>query len=198
MLVDDDPAIRGTTATVLKRAGYRVRAFANVAAFLAANRAGGADIILIDVRRKGADGRNPLEAIGGREGTTPVVAMTGRGGIAAAIAAMRLGAVDFLEKPCPPEALIAAIGRALAPGSSGGGGAADPEAAARIGALSRRQADVLRGILNGQANKAIAHRLGLSVRSVEAYRGHMIEKLGASGTADAVRIAIAAGMLKAG
>ena len=108
---------------------------------------------------------------------------------------MKLGAVDFLEKPLEPTALMAAIDHACAlrtqpPGSQ----APRREAVARVESLSARQRQVLRGIVNGQPNKIIAYEMGLSIRTVEAYRAQMLIKLGARSTAEAVRIALAAGL----
>jgi two-component system response regulator FixJ len=194
-IVDDDDVVRRSTAALLERAGYRVRAFESGDAFLAAQLPG-SDCVLLDMRMSGTDGLGVLRALGAREAMPPVLVLTGHGAVPQAVEAMKLGAADFLEKPYPAEALLGAIAKALELGPTGKAGAVDAEAAAKVALLSQRQQQVLRGILKGQPNKIIAYELGLSIRTVEAYRAQLLEKLGVRGTAEAVRLAIAAGMLE--
>jgi two-component system response regulator FixJ len=195
-IVDDDDAVRRSTAALLERAGYRVRAFETGDAFLAAQLPGDSDCVLLDMRMPGTNGLGVLKALGEREDMPPVLVLTGHGAVPEAVEAMKLGAADFLEKPYPAQSLLQAIGTALAASAKGRGAAIDPEAKAKVDTLSQRQAQVLRGILKGQPNKIIAYELALSIRTVEAYRAQLREKLGVRGTADAVRLAIAAGMLE--
>jgi two-component system, LuxR family, response regulator FixJ len=194
-VVDDDDAVRRSTATLLERAGYRVRAFESGDAFLAAQLPGDSDCILLDMRMPGTNGLGVLKALGEWETMPPVLVLTGHGAVPEAVEAMKLGAADFLEKPYPAQSLIQAIGNAMATRRKQKAGTVDPEAAAKVETLSQRQLQVLRGILKGQPNKIIAYELALSIRTVEAYRAQLLEKLGVRGTADAVRLAIAAGML---
>lgn len=195
-IVDDDDVVRHSTAALLERAGYRVRTFESGDAFLAAQLPGDSDCVLLDMRMAGTDGLGVLKAIGAWERMPPVLVLTGHGAVPEAVEAMKLGAADFLEKPYPAEALLSAIGKALEAGSTGKANAVDANAVAKVATLSQRQAQVLRGILKGQPNKIIAYELGLSIRTVEAYRAQLLEKLGVRGTAEAVRLAIAAGMLE--
>jgi len=195
-IVDDDDAVRRSTSALLERAGYRVRAFASGDAFLAAQLPGDSDCILLDMRMPGTSGLGVLKALGNWPSMPPVLVLTGHGAVGEAVEAMKLGAADFLEKPYPPQSLVQAIGQALAPRPSQKAGAVDAAAAAKVDSLSQRQLQVLRGILKGQPNKIIAHELDLSIRTVEAYRAQLLEKLGVRGTAEAVRLAIAAGMLE--
>jgi len=195
-VVDDDDVVRHSTAVLLERAGYSIVAFESGDAFLATQRPGDSDCILLDMRMTGTDGLGVLKALGAWEEMPPVLVLTGHGAVPEAVEAMKLGAADFLEKPYPAEALLSAIDKALEAGSTGKAGAVDAAAAARVGTLSNRQQQVLRGILKGQPNKIIAYELGLSIRTVEAYRAQLLEKLGVRGTAEAVRLAIAAGMLQ--
>jgi two-component system, LuxR family, response regulator FixJ len=195
-VVDDDDVVRRSTAMLLERAGYRVRAFESGDAFLAAQLPGDSDCILLDMRMPGTNGLGVLKALGSREAMPPVLVVTGHGAVPEAVEAMKLGAADFLEKPYPAQALLRAIDHAMAGRRQQQAGTADPDAAAKLGTLSQRQMQVLRGILKGQPNKIIAYELALSVRTVEAYRAQLLEKLGVRGTADAVRLAVAAGMLE--
>jgi two-component system response regulator FixJ len=195
-IVDDDDAVRRSTTALLERAGYRVRAFASGDAFLAAQLPGDSDCILLDMRMPGTNGIGVLKALGGWPAMPPVLVLTGHGAVSEAVEAMKLGAADFLEKPYPPTSLLQAIGQALEPRPGNKAAAIDAAAAAKVDTLSQRQMQVLRGILKGQPNKVIAYELDLSIRTVEAYRAQLLEKLGVRGTAEAVRLAIAAGMLE--
>jgi two-component system response regulator FixJ len=195
-IVDDDDVVRQSTAVLLERAGYRIRAFESGDAFLAAQFPGDSDCVLLDMRMSGTDGLGVLKALGAWDAMPPVLVLTGHGAVPEAVEAMKLGAADFLEKPYPAEALLSAIEKALESGPTGKAGVVDAYAAAKVATLSHRQVQVLRGILKGQPNKIIAYELGLSIRTVEAYRAQLLEKLGVRGTAEAVRLAIAAGMLE--
>ena len=194
-IVDDDDMVRHSTAALLERAGYKVRTFESGDAFLAAQLPGEFDCVLLDMRMPGTDGLGVLQVLGAWEAMPQVLVLTAHGAVAEAVEAMKLGAADFLEKPYPAETLLGAIGKALASGPSKAA-TADASAIAKVGLLSQRQKQVLRGILEGRPNKIIAYELGLSIRTVEAYRAQLLEKLGVRGTAEAIRLAIAAGMLR--
>jgi FixJ family two-component response regulator len=148
------------------------------------------------MRMPGTDGLGVLKALGAWERMPPVLVLASHGAVPDAVEAMKLGAADILEKPYRAKALLQAIGQALALHPRRKAGAVDPEAAAKVATLSRRQLEVLRFILDGQPNKAIARRLELSLRTVEVHRAQLLEKLGVRGLADAIRLAIAAGMLQ--
>lgn len=129
----------------------------------------------------------------------PVVVVTGHADVPLAVRAMRAGAVDFVEKPYPKERILAAVGRALdaaaaAAAVRGGSAAAAAAAEARLSALTPRERMVLRGLVCGWPNKVIAHEFGISPRTVEAHRAAMMDKLGARSLAEAVRLALAAGL----
>jgi len=194
-IVDDDEAVRHSTGGLLKRAGHRVVSFTGGSEFLASDLPRDLGCILLDMRMPGLDGLAVMRALRERGVMVPILVLTGHGDIPLAVEAMQLGAVDFLEKPCPPDGLLEAIRRACnAPVALPGGQAVDRKAEAKVAALSDRQRAVLLGILKGQPNKIIAWELGLSIRTVEAYRAQMLVKLGVRGTAEAVRLAMAAGL----
>jgi two-component system response regulator FixJ len=120
----------------------------------------------------------------------PVVMITGHGDVALAVEAMKAGAADFLEKPFDDFALLQAIRSAMA--TSGAPG--NPKRFnGRIADLSPREIDVLRGVVEGKANKVIAHDLGISPRTVEVYRSNVMTKTRAGSLADLVRMALVAG-----
>lgn len=143
----------------------------------------------------GTDGIGVLRILNDREEAPPVLILTGHGDVPLAVQAMKLGAYDFLEKPYGAELLITAIQRAAAEGRrSAPGVPVDPEAIAVVQGLSRRQRQVLCGILAGHPNKIIAYEMDLSIRTVESYRAQLLTRLKVRGTAEAVRIALAAGL----
>jgi two-component system response regulator FixJ len=198
-IVDDDNDLRRSTGDLLKAEGYRVLSFTNGAEFIASDPDGRLSCILLDIGMPGLDGIGVLQALGERGLRVPVLVITGQGDIPTAVKAMRLGAVNFIEKPYAADELLRAVREALdgpAPRRmlppDGG------QARARVAGLTERQRNVLLGVMKGQANKMIAFELGLSVRTVESYRAQMLEKLGASGTAEAVRMGIAAGLAEKG
>jgi two-component system response regulator FixJ len=124
-----------------------------------------------------------------------VVVLTGHGDIPLAVEAMKLGAVEFLEKPYPMRSLLDLVSNLERSSTTDAGD--DPQRAsamAKVERLTSRQREVLRGIALGEPSKVTAHRLGLSVRTVEAYRGHVFERMDVRGMAEAVRIAVLAGI----
>ena len=126
----------------------------------------------------------------------PVIVITGHGDVALAVEAMKIGAVDFLEKPFDDEVLLASVEAALR--QRGGQAKRDSERAeieTRVAALSPRERDVLGGLVAGRANKQIAFDLGISPRTVEIYRANLMNKMQAGSLSDLVRMALVVGML---
>ena len=135
----------------------------------------------------------------------PVLVITGHGDTSTAVAAMKGGAVDFIEKPFDDERLFASIDAALANSASGRTDRETAEAAERIATLSPRERQVLDALVAGRPSKVIAHDLGISVRTVEVHRARMLERLGTRRLAEAIRLAVLAdlapvraGMARAG
>jgi two-component system response regulator FixJ len=195
LVVDDDRAVREATARLLKRAGYSVECFESGDTLLAADLPEAVACVLLDVRMPGTDGIGVLRALATRGWSAPVMVITGHGDIPLAVEAMRQGAFDFVEKPYAPEHLFAMIERAQSaePIERNTDGI-DATAELVVRSLSWRQRQVLAGILCGHPNKIIAYELGLSIRTVEAYRAQVLTKLRVRGTAEAVKFALAAGL----
>lgn len=194
LIVDDDALLREFTSDLLRHNGYDVELYDSGDAFLSAPLSPETGCVLLDIHMPGTDGIAVMRALDDRDLRLPIVVLTAHGDIAMAVEAMKLGAEDFLEKPCEPADLIAAVARASR--RSARDLAREQEAlAARMAVdrLSGRQRDVLRGLLEGKQSKVIAHDLDLSVRTIEAYRGQLMAKLGVRSVADAVRLALAAG-----
>ena len=190
-IVDDDASVRAATSFLLSSHGYSSRIYENGTEFLRQ-----ADLdegcVLLDLRMSDMSGLEVLEALQQCESGAPVIMLTGHGDVATAVQALKLGAVDFIQKPYEEDALVAAVERAFA---SGGRDSRRKEAKRaaieRLARLSGRETQVLRGLLGGMTNKEMARRLDLSPRTVEMHRSTMMADLGVEAAADAIRIAIA-------
>jgi len=193
VLIEDDEVVRQSTALLLGGAGYRVVEFMRGEDFLAASLPVQPDAIVLDLNLPGIGGADVLRALRGRAPSPPVLVLTGHGDIPLAVEMIKLGATEFLEKPCPPDKLLAALERAIA--TRPRARAEDHETArALVATLTPRQREVLTGVALGESNKLIAYRLGLSRRTVESYRAQLLGKLGVGSTAETVRIALLAGL----
>jgi two-component system response regulator FixJ len=149
---------------------------------------------LLDLLMPGMDGlelQGHLDRLGVR---LPTIVMTGQGDVQTAVRAMKAGAVDFLEKPFGEARLLAAINLALAWNGLTSLNSAAIAAAQRLATLSRREREVLDALAAGRPNKVIAHDLGISVRTVEVHRARMLGRLGTSRLAEAIRLAVMAGL----
>ncbi|USI71705.1 response regulator transcription factor [Sphingomonas morindae] len=196
-IVDDDSTIREELSEALSDADRVVRSFADGQSLLA--ELGGLEpgCILLDLAMPGLDGLAVQRALVACGAPHEVIMLTGAGNVGAAVAAMRAGASDFLEKPFSGRALMAAIEASLARiAANGKARAASDRAAALISRLSPREHDVLVGLVEGAPNKIVAYNLGLSIRTVEVYRAHAMAKLGVKSLTDATRIALAAGLIE--
>lgn len=192
-IVDDDEAIRDSLRALLEGAGFKCACYASAAAFLAAaDRAAGC--ALVDVRMPDMDGLSLLREISARYAGIGVVVMTGFADVPLAVRAMREGATDFVEKPVGRETLIDAVKRAFAKARSAVSDDGKREALARFQRLTEREREVLGLLVGGDANKVVAHKLGISPRTVEIHRGRLMEKTQAKNLADLVRMALAAGI----
>lgn len=194
-IVDDDEAVRQSTFQTLQRSGIRARMFDCGDDFLVWDGPEPIACVLLDLRMPGSGGMAVLAALRERGDSPPVIVVTGHGDLAAAVEAMKLGACDFIEKPYRVEDLLIAISAAVE-GSRGTRDAnvSRERAIALVDTLTSRQREVLLGIVAGRQNKVMAFELGLSIRTVETYRAQLLNKLKVRGTAEAVRIALAAGL----
>jgi two-component system response regulator FixJ len=184
-----------STFRLVASAGYLVFNFANAAAFLATDLPQPADCLILDIRMPGAGRLDLLRALAIVQDPPSVLVIADRGEVALAVEAMKLGAVDVLERPCPPEKLIEAIAHACTQREQSLRDAeARRRAVTRVTSLPRRLRQVLHGIAMGRGNKLIAYELALSIRTVEAYRAQLFVRLGVRSTAEAVRLAVAAGI----
>jgi two-component system, LuxR family, response regulator FixJ len=194
-VVDDDYAVRRSLSIMLRMQGYRVAAFPDAETFLPWIATATPGCILIDYRLPGMDGLALQRRLTETGIAMPVVLMTGHGDIPFAVRAMRAGALHVLEKPYEKDALLEIIreGQARLGGTHQQAARRDV-ARARIEVLTSRERDVLSLLVAGLPNKAIAQDLGISPRTVEIHRAHVMEKLGARSLSTALQIAMEAGI----
>ncbi|QDM41804.1 response regulator [Altererythrobacter sp. TH136] len=194
-IVDDDSMVRRALYFLLASAGFAARSFASGEDFLAELDYLEPGCVLLDLRMPKIDGLNVLESMGSRSRRFPVVMITGHGEIDVAVRAMKMGATDFLEKPFTDEALISVLTSLFQ--SLPAAAAADTaaaEAARLVASLTRRERELLEGIVAGLSNKGAAQSMGISIRTVEIHRSNLMRSLGAKSVADAVRLALLAGI----
>ena len=192
-VVDDDASLRAALRGVLEEEGHQVEDFPGGDAFLAACRPGQEGCLLVDAAMPGMDGLEVLRRLAAAGHALPAIVITGHGDVATAVAAMKAGALDFIEKPVGTPDLLAAIGRALDRSHDAGVRSLWQAAAARgIAGLTGRQRDVMAMVLAGQPSKNIATDLGISQRTVETHRAAIMRKTGARSLPALARLALAA------
>jgi len=195
-VIDDDQAVRDSLAFLLRTAQIEVKVHESAVAFLDSGPPSGTGCIITDVRMPEVSGIDLLRRLREAEIALPVIVMTGHGDVPLAVEAMKLGAVDFLEKPFDDDALLASVRSALATRDDVSRRNAErAEINAKLAALSHRERQVLEGLACGHPNKTIAYDLGISPRTVEIYRANVMTKMDAGSLSDLVRMALLAGLL---
>jgi RNA polymerase sigma factor (sigma-70 family) len=192
-VVDDDEAVRDSLQFLLEPT-YKVAAFDSAEAFLARYDPKAIACLILDVRMPGMSGLQLQEELLARGSHLPVVFITGHGDVPMAVATMKKGAADFIEKPFEEAALKSLVERMLERAR---------EDAARIerermnsallSKLTPREQQVLERIVAGRLNKQIADDLGISIKTVEAHRANIMDKLNAGTVADLMRVALGTG-----
>ncbi|MDE1935890.1 response regulator transcription factor [Bradyrhizobium sp.] len=191
-VVEDDGAMRESLVELLEESGYMVRGYRRAEELLARGTAIEPGCIVSDVRMPGMDGLTLLRRLRAGGSTMPLILITGHGDVSMAVAAMKAGAVDFLEKPFEADALLDALVAALhrSPGSDK---AEDSELSRQLlQKLTSREHEVLGQLVAGKSNKEIAAQLNISPRTVEFHRAHIMEKTAAKGLPELVRIWLSA------
>ena len=195
-VIDDDDAVRQSLEFLLKTAGITVRGFESAKAFLEVMPDIRSGCVITDVRMPDITGIELLQRVKQINPDLPVIVITGHGDVSLAVEAMKIGAVDFLEKPFDDDLLLAAVRSALSrEADSGKRKAALADIQDKLAALSNRERQVLDGLVAGKANKVIAFDLGISPRTVEIYRANVMTKMAANSLSDLVRMAMMSGVL---
>lgn len=192
-VVDDDAGVRSAVALLLKSMGQPSATFGSAWEFLAAYEPDQPGCVLLDVRMPGMSGLELQGELNRRGVLLPVIFITGHGDVPMAVEAMQHGAFDFLQKPFKDHDLTGRIRRALAHDRElrekiG----RKTQIRARLARLTPRERQVLRLVADGKPNKVMAAELGVSQRTVEIHRAHVMRKMGASSLAQLVRMMLVA------
>jgi two-component system, LuxR family, response regulator FixJ len=190
-VIDDDEAVRDSLSFLLRMANFRVVTHLSATHFLESLKKDIDGCVITDVRMPDMSGLDLLRRLRASSCTVPVIVMTGHGDIQLAVEAMKAGAIDFLEKPFDDERVLTAVRSALQASQADSERAGRRNAiGARLDSLSQRERQVLDGLVAGLPNKTIAHDLGISPRTVEVYRAHVMTKMQASSLSELVRMVL--------
>jgi two-component system, LuxR family, response regulator FixJ len=196
-VIDDDNAMRDSLDFLLGSADFQVTLFDSALNFLDLLPTIDFGCVVSDVRMPEIDGLELLKRLKAGGSLFPVVIMTGHGDVPLAVEAMKLGAVDFLEKPFEDDRLIGMIELALKQAEPGAKNeAVTAEIRSRIASLSPRERQVMDGLIAGLSNKLIARDYNISPRTIEVYRANVMTKMQAASLSELVRLAMRGGIFK--
>ena len=194
-VIDDDEGVREGLCALLEAKGYAAQSHASCEEFLDCFSADAALCIVADLRMPGMGGLDLQAHLLENAINLPFIVITGHGDVSSAVRALKSGAADFIEKPIDGKLFIAAIEKAAVARLAD---KTQLEAASlaqeKISALTPRERDVLRHLVEGNPNKIIAHQLSISPRTVENHRARLMVKMQADSVAELVRMALAAGI----
>jgi two-component system, LuxR family, response regulator FixJ len=192
-LIDDDAAVRDAVGLLLRTEGFKVFSYDTATAFLKTAQANAEGCVVTDVRMPEVNGIELIAKMKEERISMPVVVLTAHADVPLAVEAMKLGAVDLLEKPFEDVALLTAINAALERRDVEENKSREThEIKNRLASLTRRENEILAGLLKGLSNKAIAHDLGISIRTAEVHRANIMAKMRAGNLAELVKMALAA------
>jgi FixJ family two-component response regulator len=190
-VVDDDEAVRDSLQWLLEGKDYRVRCYDSAENFLARYDAREVACLVVDIRMTGMSGLELQDRLLELHSPLPIVFITGHGDVPMAVISMKKGAMDFIQKPFDEADLVTLIERMLEHAKMSFASAqASASRDALLGKLTSREAQVLERIVAGRLNKQIADDLGISIKTVEAHRANIMEKLSANTVADLLKIAL--------
>ncbi len=197
-VVDDDEGVRDSLQWLLEGKDYRVRCYDSAETFLSRYDPREVACLIVDIRMGGMTGLELQDRLIERKSPLPVVFITGHGDVPMAVSTMKKGAMDFIQKPFQEEALLSLVERMLEQARNSfheHQNSASREAL--LAKLTSREAQVLERIVAGRLNKQIADDLGISIKTVEAHRANIMEKLNANTVADLLKIALGSSTAKA-
>ena len=193
-VVDDDEAVRDSVQWLLEGQDFRVRSFESSEVFLARYDPREVACLIVDIRMDGMSGLELQDRLIERNSPLPIAFITGHGDVPMAVDSMKKGAMDFIQKPFKEDDLVPLVEHMLEQARATF--TEHQQAASRdalLAKLTGREAQVLERIVAGRLNKQIADDLGISIKTVEAHRANIMEKLNANTVADLLKIALGAG-----
>ena len=189
-VVEDDPEMRQSVCHVLASVSVPVETYADAEEFLEGEDGGRAGCLVTDVCLPGMSGFDLQRALARLQVQLPIIMITGYGDVRAAVRAMKAGAVDFIEKPFSGQLLLDSVAQAFKLNDQAiSARAQHVQLHARSAALTRREREVMTLVIAGRTNKHIAAELGVSAKTVEIHRGHVMAKMKAGSLAELVRFA---------
>lgn len=190
-VVDDDDAVRDSLRLLLETQNYQVQTFASGEDFLEQYNPNVVSVLITDVRMPGMSGLQLQEQLIERKATLPIIFITGHGDVNMAVSTMKKGAVDFIEKPFNLEDINPIITRFLDQAYEQMQAAiSQQEVDSLLARLTGREEQVLERIVAGRLNKQIADDLSISIKTVEAHRANIMEKLEVNTVADLMKIVL--------
>jgi FixJ family two-component response regulator len=190
-VVDDDEAVRDSLQWLLEGKDYRVRCFDSAETFLSRYDPREVACLLVDIRMPGISGLELQDRLVERKSPLPIVFITGHGDVPMAVNTMKKGAMDFIQKPFKEDELVSLVERMLDQArESFSDSLTAANRDALMAKLTTREAQVLERIVAGRLNKQIADDLGISIKTVEAHRANIMEKLNANTVADLLKTAL--------
>lgn len=188
-IVDDDPEVCRSLKLLIQSAGYRVSTYASPRDFLASGAATKPGCLVLDIRLPGTNGLEVQERLAALGSSMPVIIISGYADVSLAVRAMRSGALDLLEKPFESSLLLDRIKQAVDIDSKAQVRRGETDRIqSKIASLTPREREVMRLVVQGNANKRIAATLGITMKTVEAHRAHVMRKMKADSLAELVRM----------
>ena len=194
-VIDDDGSTREALAWLMKRNGLRCETFAGPKLFLAAYRPDARGCLILDLHMPGMSGLELQRTLVEQGVHLPVIFLSGRADVPKAVAAVKGGAFDFVEKPFDYRRILALVRECLKRDEAACAEAERRRAAEeRIAELTQREREVMERVIAGQLNRSIAEALGISIKTVEAHRARLMEKLEVHSLAELVHVTHEAGL----
>lgn len=178
-VIDDDASTRELLAWLMKRHSIACQTFADPRSFLESYRPGADACLILDLHMPGMTGLDLQKTLNEQGVHLPVIFLSGRADVPKAVAAVKGGAVDFVQKPFDYKSLVELVRECLARDHESRAQREKRRAMTeRIAQLTQREREVMERVVAGQINRVIAEELEISVKTVEAHRAHIMEKLG--------------------
>jgi FixJ family two-component response regulator len=192
-VVDDNAGVRKSLRALMESAGLAVEAYASGEEFLAAYDSKRPGCLVLDVRLRRSSGLDLQDELRRRKALLPIIVLTGHGNVPTSVRALKAGAIDFLQKPTPPDVLLERVRAAIEVDRHGRAAAADQTAVSdRLARLTGREREVMELLIAGKTSKEIAAALRVSVRTVEGHRRMVFSKANVSSAAQLVRVVLSA------
>jgi two-component system, LuxR family, response regulator FixJ len=192
-VVDDNAGVRKSLRALMESEGLAVETYASGEEFLAAYDSERPGCLVLDVRLRRSSGLDLQDELRRRKAMIPIIVLTGHGNVPTSVRALKAGAIDFLQKPTPPDVLLERVRAAIEVDRQARSAATDHAAVReRLARLTRREREVMELLIAGKTSKEIAAALRVSVRTVEGHRRMVFSKANVSSAAQLVRVVLSA------